>query len=173
MKIGQSRRMTRHSPHHFKREFSFVQPVVHVVGFFVGVLGILMVAPAIVDWHADNPDWQVFGFSAGLTIFTGVTMFVGTGQEELSIGRRQGFLLTVGLWVSAAVAGAVPLLLSQLQISFTDAFFESMSGLTTTGSTILVGLDSAPPGILLWRALLQWVGGIGFITTGLDRKSVV
>lgn len=143
------------------------QSVVHVIGLFVTILGALMLIPSAVDWQADNPDWQVFAFSAGLTVFTGLTLFFATRRRELIIGRRQGFLLTVGLWVAATVAGAIPLLLSQLQISFTDAIFEAMSGLTTTGSTVIVGLDAAPPGILLWRSLLQWVGGIGFIAAGL------
>ena len=76
---------------------------------------------------------------------------------------RQAFLLTALAWVVIAAFGALPFVFSNLELAYTDAFFEAMSGVTTTGSTVITGLDFAPPGILLWRAILQWLGGIGII----------
>lgn len=142
-------------------------PVLHIIGWFVTALGVLMIVPALVDSMYGNPDWKVFSVSAGVTVFAGLALLLTTSGGGLKLSIRQGFMLTTGIWICAAVAGALPLMFSGLGLNFTDAFFETMSGLTTTGSTVLAGLDSAPPGILLWRGLLQWIGGIGFIAVGL------
>lgn len=149
------------------RENFALVPVLHIIGWFVTALGVLMIVPALVDGIYGNPDWKVFSVSAGVTVFAGFSLLLTTSGSGLNLSIRQGFLLTTGIWIFAAVAGALPLMFSGLGLNFTDAFFESMSGLTTTGSTVVVGLDEAPPGILLWRGLLQWIGGIGFIAVGL------
>jgi trk system potassium uptake protein TrkH len=137
------------------------------VGLFLVLLGVLMLIPAAVDRYYDNPDWQVFAVSAAVVVFFGMSMFLSTRAPRLTVNRRQGFVLTTALWVMSAVAGALPFMFSQLDMSFTDGFFEAMSGFTTTGATVIYGLDSAPPGILVWRALSQWIGGIGFVAVGL------
>lgn len=104
--------------------------------------------------------------SAGLICCTlGTFCAIATSADLRSLSRLQAFLLTASVWLTAAAAGCLPLYLWTM--SLTDAFFESMSGITTTGSTVLVGLDGMPWGILLWRALLQWIGGVGFIVTGI------
>lgn len=149
------------------REFLSFVPVIHVIGWFVTALGILMLLPALVDRAFANPDWKVFSVSSGVTVFAGTALLLTTRGAKLQLSIHQGFLLTTGVWLCAAVAGSLPLMFSGLGMNFTDAFFETMSGLTTTGSTVLVGLGDAPPGILLWRGLLQWIGGIGFIAVGL------
>jgi trk system potassium uptake protein len=149
------------------REYIALNPVFYVIGWFLAALGMLMTLPAIVDLLAGHGDWKTFAASATLTMFLGVALLLSTGSPELSISRRQGFVLTTGIWIFSAAFCAVPLVFSELNLSYTDAFFEAMSGLTTTGSTVIIGLDEAPPGILLWRGLLQWVGGIGFIVVGL------
>ena len=87
-------------------------------------------------------------------------MLTTRSTSMTNLNLRQAFLLTTMSWVAVAAVGALPFAFSELEISVADAFFESMSGITTTGSTIIVGLDNAPPGILLWRALLQWLGGL-------------
>ncbi|MEE8372059.1 MAG: TrkH family potassium uptake protein, partial [Sphingomonadales bacterium] len=97
------------------------------------------------------------------TIFIGIALILTTRSGSSKIDVRQAFLLTTFSWVVTAAFGALPFMFSDLGLTYTDAFFESMSGVTTTGSTVIVGLDDAPPGILLWRALLQWMGGIGII----------
>ncbi len=131
-------------------------PVIHIIGWFVTALGVLMIVPALVDGVYGNPDWKVFSVSSGISVFFGIALLLTTSGARLHLSIRQGFLLTTGVWVCATVVGGLPLMFSGLGMNFTDAFFEAMSGLTTTGSTVMAGLDTAPPGILLlWRALLQ------------------
>ncbi len=89
-------------------------------------------------------------------------------RAPFQMSVRQGFMITALSWLLISLFGAIPFWFSTLDLSFTDALFESISGITTTGSTIIVGLDTAPPGILIWRALLQWLGGIGIIVMALS-----
>jgi len=126
-----------------------------------------MLLPAAADGLAGNPDWRAFLLGSPITFACGAGLVYAT-RCRLTGGLtvRQAFLLTPLAWTTLVLFGALPLYISdyaQLKDSFTNAFFESMSGLTTTGATVIVGLDTAPPGILLWRALLQWLGGIGII----------
>ena len=139
------------------------RPVIHVIGLLLATLGIAMLVPAIVDAAFGNPDWQVFAAASITTFFVGLGLFLSTRGAPQALNLRQAFLLTAMAWLVIALFGALPFLYAELELSFTDAVFESVSGITTTGSTILTGLDEAPPGILLWRALLQWMGGIGII----------
>lgn len=122
-----------------------------------------MLVPVIVDVIAGNPDWQIFVLTMFMSGAVG-GMFVlanrGTGD---TLNLRQAFLMTTLAWAVLPAFAALPIAFSELNLSYTDAYFEAMSGLTTTGSTIITGLDNAPPGILIWRALLQWFGGIGII----------
>ncbi|WP_204602057.1 TrkH family potassium uptake protein [Paremcibacter congregatus] len=122
-----------------------------------------MLFPALVDVAVDNPDWQVFAICSGIVMFVGGMLFLTNRGEDKELSIQQAFILTVSTWVVIPVFGALPFVYSDLALSYTDAFFEAMSGLSTTGSTVITGLDGAPPGILLWRALLQWFGGVGII----------
>ncbi len=140
-----------------------LRPVAFVIGILLSILSIAMVIPAVVDAAVGNPDWLVFTASAGITLFIGVSLLLTTRASLGSFNLRQAFIMTNLAWLVIAVFGALPFRFSELELSFTDAFFESMSGITTTGSTIIVGLDHAPPGILLWRAIMQWLGGVGII----------
>ncbi len=140
-----------------------VRPVLFIVGILLTTLAVAMVLPAVVDLAAGNPEWQVFLASAGLTMFVGIGLVLMTRSAEIVISVRQAFVLTTMSWVSLTMFAALPFTFTSLDLSYTDAFFEAMSGITTTGSTVIVGLDRAPPGILLWRALLQWLGGIGIV----------
>ena len=140
-----------------------LRPVGFVIGLLLSVLSIAMVIPAIVDASVGHPDWLVFAAAAATTLFIGVSLILTTRTSLRSFNLRQAFIMTNLAWLVIATFGALPFRFSELELSFTDAFFESMSGITTTGSTIIVGLDHAPPGILLWRAILQWLGGIGII----------
>jgi trk system potassium uptake protein TrkH len=142
----------------------FFSPVIYVIGWFLLMLGIAMFIPAAADRVVGNSDWAVFALSGAATIFVGVSFVLTTRGAPINITLRQGFLLTTGSWVTVALFGALPFAYSDLlALTYTDAFFESMSGLTTTGATVLSGLDQLPPGVLLWRGLLQWFGGIGII----------
>lgn len=143
-------------------------PVLYIVGLVLALLAGVMVIPALVDALTGHVDWQVFAASALITLFAGVSLMLTTqGTRTVSLNLRQAFLLTTLLWLVVALFGALPFAFSDLKMSYTDAFFEAMSGVTTTGSTVIVGLDTAPPGLLLWRALLQWLGGIGIIVIAM------
>jgi len=137
------------------------------IGRLLILISLLMVFPAVADVFAKNPDWQVFLVSALVLGTTGILMNVAFQGVNPPSQFREAILFVNAAWFAFSFAGAVPLYFSALGISFTDAFFETASGLTTTGSTILTGLDTLPPGILLWRALLQWIGGIGVIAIGI------
>ena len=140
-----------------------LRPVIFVIGILLSVLAVAMIIPAIVDIAIGHPDWQVFSVAAFVTLFVGVSMMLTTRASLSSFSVRQAFVMTNLAWFVIAAFGALPFQFSELELDATDAFFESMSGVTTTGATVIVGLDFAPPGILLWRAILQWLGGIGII----------
>jgi trk system potassium uptake protein TrkH len=144
-----------------------LRPVVFVAGILLSVLSVAMLIPAMVDASAGHSDWQVFAASSAIALFLSVCMVLTTRSGVLTFTLRQAFVMTNLCWLMIATVGALPFALCELELSFTDAFFESMSGVTTTGSTVIVGLDNAPPGILMWRAILQWLGGIGIIVMAI------
>ena len=144
------------------------RPILFIIGVLLCILAVAMVIPAIVDAGIGHPDWQVFTSSALLTLFVGVALVLTTRSGWQGFSLRQAFIMTNLAWLVIATFGALPLVFADLSLSFTDAFFESMSGITTTGATVLIGLDIAPPGILLWRAILQWLGGIGIIVMAVS-----
>ena len=143
------------------------RPVLFIVGMLLSVLALAMCIPAAVDLSANHPDWQVFGTSAGLTLFVGIALVLTNRTSDIRISPRQAFAMTTLSWIALTLFAALPLKFSELNLSYTDAFFEAMSGITTTGSTVIVGLDYAPPGLLLWRAMLQWLGGIGIVVMAI------
>jgi trk system potassium uptake protein TrkH len=141
-----------------------LRPVFFVLGILLATLAGAMLVPAIVDAAHRGPDWSVFLLSSGVTLFVGIGLFLANRTARASVlSLRQAFLLTTLTWLVIAVFASLPFMLSQLRLDFTDAFFETVSGVTTTGSTIIADLDAASPGLLLWRALLNWMGGIGII----------
>ena len=143
------------------------RPVLLIVGLLVVTLGVAMLLPGVVELARRLPSGEAFIASALVTIFAGGLMVTANRVEIGVITRRQTFVLVVLAWVAVPAFAALPFAFSDLQLSYTDAYFEAMSGLTTTGSTVLVGLDSMAPSILLWRALLQWLGGIGIIVMAM------
>ena len=144
-----------------------LRPVLLVIGIFLIVLGAAMLLPAATDLVVGNPDWRVFTASAFVTVFVGVGLWITNRGIEDPLTRRQAFVLATLSWVAMTAFAALPFMFSDLRLSPADAFFESMSGLTTTGSTVISGLDALPPGLLMWRALLQWFGGIGIIVVAV------
>jgi len=144
------------------------RPVIYVNGLFLIALAALMAVPAIVDLNVGNDDWVVFAASSAFTLFFGVAAALAANQKSVQLNVRQGFLLTTTSWAFMAAFAALPFAFSGLDLSYTDAFFEAMSGLTTTGSTVIVGLDNLPPGIQLWRGMTQWFGGAGIILLALS-----
>lgn len=145
-----------------------LRPVGHVIGLLVVCLGASMVVPFIVDLYAGNGHHGAFAVSGVVTTLTGGLIALATGANvpaRLSI--QQTFLLTTLVWTLLPVAGAVPFVVSPFETTLTDAFFEAMSGMTTTGSTVYSGLAALPEGLLIWRSMLQWFGGIGIIVVAM------
>ncbi len=145
-----------------------LRPVLYAIGILLCILAIGMVFPMLADLYADQPDWRVFLVCIIITAFFGGSLILSTAGQKFTMNTKQVFVFTSLSWLSLAFFAAFPLYFSELGLSFTDAFFEAMSGITTTGSTVITGLDTAPPGILLWRALLQWLGGIGIILMAMS-----
>jgi len=144
-----------------------LRPVVAILGMLLLGLAAAMLVPMAVDLVMGSPDWSSFALGALVTAFTGGMLVFAFRGETGGLELRQAFLLTALSWIGVAAAAALPFIFSNLVTSYTDAFFEAISGLTTTGSTVIVGLDGMPPGILMWRALLQWLGGFGIIGTAI------
>lgn len=143
------------------------RPVLLVIGLFVAALGATMLIPALASLahggEGARADFQAFAASALICSFLGGGLAMAMWGKFETITTRQGFLITTASWLALVMAAALPLWLGEGRLSITDAFFEAMSGLTTTGSTVVIGLDGKPPGFLLWRSMLQWIGGIGVI----------
>ncbi|QDZ01648.1 TrkH family potassium uptake protein [Nitratireductor mangrovi] len=139
----------------------------YLTAIFALYLAGAMLLPAVVDYFADNPDWRVFANSALLVGIPAAACALATRSPAVHLNARFGFLLVNLLWVTASLIGAIPFTLASIGLDIADAVFESVSGLTTTGSTVISGLDGLPPGLLLWRSILQWVGGLGVVALGL------
>ena len=143
--------------------------VLYVNGIFLFALAAFMLVPMAVDFGYGNPDAVTFLASAAFTSVVAAFLFITFRHPgERGFDRRTGYMITVSSWISASVFGAIPFVFSSRHIGFTDAMFETVSGLTTTGATVLHGLDYFPPGLLLWRSLLHWIGGIGIIVMALS-----
>lgn len=126
-----------------------------------------MFAPMFVDLSYNDRSWQTFGISGALTLLFGGVLAVINYTPSPDLRSRGAFLLTVLSWLALSAFSALPFIMSPMKLGITDALFEATSGITTTGSTVLTGLDDLPKGILLWRAILQWIGGIGIIVTAM------
>ena len=145
-----------------------LRPVGYVIGLLVACLGVSMLLPMALDLADGNAHWHIFLECAIITALTGgliALACVNGVQQGLTI--QQTFLLTTGVWVALPMFGALPFTFGATDARMVDAFFEAMSGLTTTGSTVFSNLEDLPRGILLWRGLLQWFGGIGIIVVAM------
>ncbi len=144
------------------------RPVAHILGILTAAVGVMMLLPAMVDRIADQANWKVFITCASVTVLSGGLCALATrGTDYRGLNTRQAFLLTVGAWALMPVFGALPFMLAGLPGGWTHAYFEAMSGVTTTGTTVYVGLDDLAPGLLLWRSILQWLGGLGIVIVAL------
>ena len=140
--------------------------VFFILGILQIILGIFMSVPMIVQLLYGEFD-SSFIISSIITLIFGILFLISNLDYENKIDLHQAFLITSLSWMTVAIFGALPFFFSNLNLTFTDAFFESMSGITTTGSTIIINLENAPKGILIWRAILQWLGGIGIIVMAI------
>jgi trk system potassium uptake protein len=146
------------------RPLSDFRPVGNIIGWLTVVLGGLMLLPLLIDIVDGSGNAHAFAGSALVTIFAGATVALACGRGgRASLNLRQGFLLVSGCWLVLPALGALPLMVGAPHLGLTDAYFETMSAMTTTGATVIAGLDEMPRGLLLWRGLLQWMGGIGVV----------
>ena len=140
--------------------------VFFLIGVLLIVLGISMLAPYSMQViYKENS--HSFISSSFVTIFIGILCILANLEKDLKLNLRQTFLFSTLAWVTVAIFGSLPFILSSQSFSFSDAFFESMSGITTTGATIISDLDNSPKSILLWRAIMQWLGGIGIVVMAI------
>ena len=140
--------------------------VFFLIGVLLIVLGFSMLVPYIMQiLYEENS--HSFVASSFVTIFIGVLFILANLEKEFKLSLRQTFLFSTLAWLMVAVFGSLPFILSPKEFTFSEAFFESMSGITTTGATIINDLDKSPKSILLWRAIMQWLGGIGIVVMAI------
>ena len=146
--------------------------VFFTLGILQIILGVSMLVPIIIQITYNQLDSSFIGASV-ITIIFGVLFFLSNLNHDRKLTLQKAFLLTALSWISIAIFSSLPFIFSNLQLTITDAFFESMSGITTTGSTIITDLNSAPKAILFWRAILQWLGGIGIIVMAITLMPIM
>tara|TARA_B100001093_G_scaffold453072_1_gene461522 strand:- start:750 stop:2198 length:1449 start_codon:yes stop_codon:yes gene_type:complete len=140
--------------------------VFFLIGVLLIVLGVSMLAPySIQVMYKENS--HSFVSSSFVTIFIGILFILANLEKEFKLNLRQTFLFSTLAWLMVAIFGSLPFLLSSNEFTLSEAFFESMSGITTTGATIISDLDNSPKSILLWRAIMQWLGGIGIVVMAI------
>lgn len=141
-----------------------IKVVFHYLGLLIAILGFSMLLPLVWSLYYREPDSLVFTISIGLSVVPGLLLWRLTPVGEGRLSRREAIMLVAGGWILASAFGALPYTLAGTFPSYLDAFFEAMSGFTTTGATMLTAIESQSHGILLWRSLTQWLGGMGIIT---------
>ena len=146
--------------------------VFFTLGILQIILGIFMLIPIIAQFFYSEIDSSFFGASI-VTVIFGTLFFLSNLDHDKKLNLQQAFLLTALSWLSIAIFGSLPFIFSNIEFSITNAFFESMSGITTTGSTIIANLESMPKAILFWRAILQWLGGIGIIVMAITLMPIM
>lgn len=141
----------------------FMRPVLYLSGLMQMIVAGLMMVPCMLEILSHGQDAEAFLDSALITVSIGLSLILAMRGDLKNLTVRQMFMLVSTAWFLTAATSALPFVITGVDLSYTDAFFESVSGLTTSGGTVIVGLDNLPGGILLWRSLTQWLGGIGII----------
>ena len=139
------------------------QPVLMISGYFISVLGLAMLFPAALDIYDTHSSWSPFLSSAMISLFLGMSMFLANKTRIDKVSLQQGYLLTVVSWFSVTLIAAIPFMMYGTVDNWADAIFEASSGISTTGATIITNLDESPRAILLWRSILNGLGGIGIV----------
>jgi trk system potassium uptake protein len=145
-----------------------LRSVANIVGYLLGILALAMLVPAAYELLLQSPNWTSFVISAAITGFAGITLSLTTRTKKPVFSVRHAFVFTTVAWASVCLFGALPFVFGDLGLTLGEAVFEATSGITTTGSTVMTGLDLLSPGFLLWRALLQWLGGVGIVVTAMS-----
>lgn len=139
------------------------QPIFMISGYFMSILGVSMLVPAVVDIYYTRQDWSPFITSAIISLFIGVSLYLGNRTKIEKISIRQGYLITAISWFALSMLSALPFMLTETTQNWADAIFEATSGTTTTGATILTDIEKSSKAILLWRSLLNGLGGVGIV----------
>lgn len=137
------------------------QPVLMICGYFISVLGIAMFIPAALDLYHQNDNWSIFVSSSVVAMFIGFSLYLSNRGKIKDMSIRQAYLLTALSWTSVGFLASLPFIFNGM--SFTDALFEGFSGITTTGATVAPDIEKLPKSILLWRAVLNGLGGVGIV----------
>ncbi len=145
-----------------------LRPVGYIIGLLVATLGVLMVFPLILDVAAGDGNWRAFFISGLISLGAGglVALSCASGAGR-GLTLQQSFILTTGVWVAMPAFGALPFVIGEPGAPYLDALFEAVSGMTTTGTTAFPSLDTLPPGANMWRAMLQWLGGLGIVIVAM------
>ena len=146
---------------------SLFRPAFAVLGLILVILALLMLLPLVLIITGEAPNSTVFLISAAVTAVTGLMLYFFNRGTLRHLTTRKVFMITATNWIGVAAFAGIPFHLSHIHLSITDAVFESVSGITTTGSTVLSGLDGLPRDILLWRSIAQWLGGIGIVAMAI------
>ena len=145
-----------------------LRPVGYVIGLLVAAMGVAMLFPMLLDWHGGDAHAWVFFEAALISIICGgLSALACASGRGRGLDLQQVFVLTTGVWVMLPLFGALPLMMGQPGLGLTDALFESVSGMTTTGTTVITGIEHLPRGTNLWRGLLQWLGGLGIVIVAM------
>ncbi len=141
--------------------------ILNILGLLLCIEAFAMLIPMFFDILYKNNDWVQFFYTSLITFFIGIILFISFRKKNIKLGIRQAFVLTISSWIVISLFGSLPFIYTSSSLSYTDAFFESVSGITTTGSTVIYNLENLSEGILIWRSLLQWFGGIGIIVLAM------
>ena len=144
-----------------------LKPIALVGGTVVCAVGFLLFIPLIVEIVYKTESWQSYAVPILLYLIVGGSLVITNRNVDLKISTKEAFIITVMSWLLMTFLCAVPFIYTDVNLSIVDAFFEAMSGITTTGATTLSQIDTLPKGILIWRAFLQWLGGIGIVIIAL------
>ena len=145
-----------------------LRPIGYVIGLLAAFLGATMLIPLAVDLYHGNDHWRSFGTSALIAWGTGVLLALSCANGvRARLTVQQTFLLATAVWVALPLFGSVPFIIGATEARVVDAVFEAMSGMTTTGATVFARLEDLPEGLLLWRSMLQWFGGVGIIVVAM------
>ena len=147
--------------------------IARVFSLLLIIEGLFMFFSALISLINSEPEVKAFLYSGLITSVTGIIVFSPLRNEERLFGKREGYIIVTGIWIIFTLFATLPFLFSGSVKSFTDAFFEAMSGFTTTGATVITDVELLPRGILFWRALIQWLGGIGIIVLSLAVLPIV
>lgn len=146
-----------------KRVFINFPILLRVIGWLLMIEGAFLAVPMVTCIVYGEEDWKAFAWSMAATLVAGAGMTFGLRPTSNSMGKREGFLLTALVWVFFSIFGMIPFMLMEVPLSVSDAFFEAMSGFTTTGATVLTSISHLSHGVIMWRSLMQWIGGMGII----------